>query len=670
MNRLSQKWGAIGLVALVFLPPVVTGCGGGGGVLGAPVGGVSPTVVETEPVDQATKMPIQSVLSATFGQAIAPETITKTTFLVFPSIQGEENSLEGDISYDVATRTATFTPSVALEFQTTYQAILTTGVKNISGLPLEKNFVWSFTTEEKVEELPQPPPEIPPPTPSDLTAPTVPENLSAVPVDDYTIRLSWAASSDHVGVTGYTVFRNGVEVGLVQDLVLRDEGLSPGTAYTYEIDAFDAAGNHSAHSSSVSVQTPRTIFYVSTTGDDSISNNGSQEKPWRTIQHAVDNVLNGNTIRVQPGTYIENIIISKPLTLVGESQNATIIQPALSNPDCLAGGGGGSLCSGGSQEASNIILVQSNDVVIRDMTLDGDNPAWPQTIDARNGIITDHRVGTFNGLEVSHVTVRNMYLRGIYASSGGTFYFHDNLVQNVQSDPASVAMFNFDGSGIFSANTVSDAADAISSNHSSGVQFLNNVITNSGSGIHTDNAGDAGGVADLIQGNQVSNCTVGGFGIWALAPTLSPKITGNTVIHCNIGLALLGQRVPIVMVFDENVVDGENDLTSTGVYLTTDQLGTGSGDIITTLTHNKIVRNGKGLVIDALPGASTTVQVNRNDISANNQGLVNNTADPLQAHDNYWGSSTGPTNPNNVGGTGDSVLGNVDFSPWSLISFF
>src|SRR5204862_3178995 len=97
---------------------------------------------------------------------------------------------------------------------------------------------------------------------------------------------------------------------------------------------------------------------------------------------------------------------------------------------------------------------------------------------------------------------------------GGTFNFHHNTMQNVQADPASIAMFNSAGSGIFDNNNVSAASDAISSNHSRGVQFTNNTVTNSASGVHTDNAGDGGGTADLISGNTVTNSQAGGYGIW------------------------------------------------------------------------------------------------------------------------------------------------------------
>jgi hypothetical protein len=210
------------------------------------------------------------------------------------------------------------------------------------------------------------------------------------------------------------------------------------------------------------------------------------------------------------------------LTLAGTGAGSVTVQPKDSNPNC-GGAGGGSLCAGGS----NVILVQANNVIIHDLTIDGDNPGKTSAydvnranLDARNGIITDHNAGVYNGLKVYNVTVKNVYLRGMYASSGGTFNFHNNTVTNVQAEGASIAMFAYGGGpGVIANNTVSYANDAISANHSTGIQFLNNTVTHSLSGVHTDNAADGGGVADLIQGNTIDcNGLSGAYGIFVFVP--------------------------------------------------------------------------------------------------------------------------------------------------------
>jgi parallel beta-helix repeat protein len=65
-------------------------------------------------------------------------------------------------------------------------------------------------------------------------------------------------------------------------------------------------------------------------------------------------------------------------------------------------------------------------------------------------------------------------------------------VQNVQGEYASICIFNFGGSGTISDNSLSDCNDAIAANWSAGTQFIGNTVTNSGSGIHSDNNGTVG----------------------------------------------------------------------------------------------------------------------------------------------------------------------------------
>jgi len=167
-----------------------------------------------------------------------------------------------------------------------------------------------------------------------------------------------------------------------------------------------------------------------------------------SIQAAITAASSGATITIASGTYVENVVVTKPLTLRGAG-TGTVIEPAVSNPICSPG----SLCGGA---ASNIILVQADNVTITKLKLEGDNPALTsgvlrngKDIDARNGIITNHELGTpFKNLTVSKVTVADVYLRGIYAStSGGTFTFTHDTVENVEGDEQSIGIFEFEGSG-------------------------------------------------------------------------------------------------------------------------------------------------------------------------------------------------------------------------------
>jgi parallel beta-helix repeat protein len=82
----------------------------------------------------------------------------------------------------------------------------------------------------------------------DFSAPSVPSALAATPSSDSSINLTWTASNDDVGVTGYTVYRNGGAIGTASSTSWVDSGLSAGVNYTYTVAAVDAAGNSSAQS--------------------------------------------------------------------------------------------------------------------------------------------------------------------------------------------------------------------------------------------------------------------------------------------------------------------------------------------------------------------------------------------------------------------------------------
>ena len=82
----------------------------------------------------------------------------------------------------------------------------------------------------------------------DTVAPAVPAGLTATAGYASQIDLSWTASTDNVGVTGYMVYRGGAFLKNVTGTTTSDTGLSPGTQYCYTVSAVDAAGNESQQS--------------------------------------------------------------------------------------------------------------------------------------------------------------------------------------------------------------------------------------------------------------------------------------------------------------------------------------------------------------------------------------------------------------------------------------
>ena len=63
-------------------------------------------------------------------------------------------------------------------------------------------------------------------SPADTVAPTSPANLTGFSTATTTATISWSASTDNVGVAGYYVFRNGVQVATTAELAYQDSGLT------------------------------------------------------------------------------------------------------------------------------------------------------------------------------------------------------------------------------------------------------------------------------------------------------------------------------------------------------------------------------------------------------------------------------------------------------------
>jgi len=96
-------------------------------------------------------------------------------------------------------------------------------------------------------------------TSSDTTAPTVPSGLVATAAYGGQIDLTWTASTDDTGVTGYLIERckgancsNFAQVGSSSGTSFQDTGLDPSSNYTYRVRASDGTGNLSGYSGQVS----------------------------------------------------------------------------------------------------------------------------------------------------------------------------------------------------------------------------------------------------------------------------------------------------------------------------------------------------------------------------------------------------------------------------------
>ncbi len=90
----------------------------------------------------------------------------------------------------------------------------------------------------------------------DVQAPSIPTNLTASNISTGSLTLNWTASTDNVGVTAYEVYRGNTLVnGNVSGTTLNITGLTCNTTYSFTVKAKDAAGNISASSNSLDVNT-------------------------------------------------------------------------------------------------------------------------------------------------------------------------------------------------------------------------------------------------------------------------------------------------------------------------------------------------------------------------------------------------------------------------------
>ncbi len=89
----------------------------------------------------------------------------------------------------------------------------------------------------------------------DTTPPSVPTGLMATAISTSQVTLTWNASTDNVGVTGYNVFSGSQSLGMVAGTSATVNNLSAATTYTFSVNACDAAGNCSANSAQAQATT-------------------------------------------------------------------------------------------------------------------------------------------------------------------------------------------------------------------------------------------------------------------------------------------------------------------------------------------------------------------------------------------------------------------------------
>ena len=159
----------------------------------------------------------------------------------------------------------------------------------------------------------------------DTTAPSAPTNLTASGTTQTSTNLSWTASTDNVGVTGYDVYRGGSLIASVTGTTYTATGLTASTTYSFFVRAKDAAGNISGDSNTVSVTTsdapaPDTIAPTAPTLSASGTTQTSTNLSW---SGATDNVgVTGYDV-LRNGTLIGSTTTATTFAVTGLTASTT-----------------------------------------------------------------------------------------------------------------------------------------------------------------------------------------------------------------------------------------------------------------------------------------------------------------------------------------------------------
>ena len=156
-----------------------------------PFTNVCPLILQSNPPDGTTGVPLDKVISVTFNKDMDAMSITDLSFYVLGSV------VPGTITYE--NKVASFTPSQPLLQNHTYVGYVKTLVKDHTGNHLQKEFTWTFSTGMVINPM---------------VISTSPVNLEADVATNKTIsaqakNIYWQIGSSAT-LGGYTIFKGNI----------------------------------------------------------------------------------------------------------------------------------------------------------------------------------------------------------------------------------------------------------------------------------------------------------------------------------------------------------------------------------------------------------------------------------------------------------------------------
>jgi len=211
--------------AYPVLSDVVGGGGGGGGGVVGGGGGGGGGATDISPPSAPANLQVTAIGSTSIGLAWSASTdnIGVTAYNIYNG-----SNLAGTVSSTSAT-VQNLLPSTSYTF--------TVKARDAMGNTSQSSAAVTVTTS---------------PTGVDISPPSAPSNLTWN-ASGMTVTLSWGASTDNTGVTGYQLYYGSFFLGVFSDTSLALIGFKTGTPYAFSVKAVDAAGNVSVASNTATV---------------------------------------------------------------------------------------------------------------------------------------------------------------------------------------------------------------------------------------------------------------------------------------------------------------------------------------------------------------------------------------------------------------------------------
>ncbi len=266
---------------------------------------------------------------------------------------------------------------------------------------------------------------------------TVNCNVSANPIQEAINAASTLGRVVHIEAGDYSmdnlVISTAVTFRTTSDIVVNQITLNSGA----NVDFFNAGMLRTG-----TIRNTILPFYQSFSGSRTLTSSNIFLNEGALLSDAVELVSNGGKINISAGTFNEEagISINKSVEIEGQGAGNTIITPN----EALV-------------PLQSLLIINANDVVIHDLTLNGRNPGGSNDVDALTGI---RNTDSYDGLEVYNTTISDFFMYGIQIGANSSFNIHDNTFENIQGIPG-IQM----ASGIRVASNHSEAGTGIIENN-------------------------------------------------------------------------------------------------------------------------------------------------------------------------------------------------------------